>query len=66
MPDVLAALFQGLPGVGHPLAVLLALHPLAKFVGIAEDLLFLLAEPLQLAFDLLAGPPSQGGASLDG
>ena len=30
------------------------LHPLAKLVGVAEDLLLLVAEPLELALDLLA------------
>src|SRR5262249_43978188 len=35
-------------------AVLLALHPLAELVGVAEDLFLLVAEPLELALDLLA------------
>ena len=55
LADVLAALFDLLAGLGHPLLVLLALHPLAELVGVAEDLLLLVAEPLELALELLAG-----------
>ena len=55
LADVLAALLDLLAGLGHPLAVLLALHPLAQLVGVAEDLLLLVAEPLELPLDLLAG-----------
>ena len=55
LADVLAALFDLLAGLGHPVAVLLALHPLAELVGVAEDLLLLVAEPLELPLDLLAG-----------
>ena len=55
LAEVLAALLDLLPRLGHPLLVLLALHPLAQLVGVAEDLLLLVAEPLELALDLLAG-----------
>ena len=54
LADVLAALLDLLAGLGHPLAVLLVLHPLLELVGVAEDLLLLLAEPLELPLDLLA------------
>ena len=61
LADVLAGLLDLLAVLGHPLAVLLALHPLAELVGVAEDLLLLLAEPLELALDLLAGLLVLGG-----
>ncbi len=61
LADVLAALLDLLAGLGHPLLVLLVLHPLAELVGVAEDLLLLLAEPLELALDLLAGLRGLGG-----
>ena len=54
LADVLAALLDLLACVGHPVAVLLVLHPLAELVGVAEDLLLLVAEPLELPLDLLA------------
>src|SRR5205085_8187986 len=38
---------------GHPLLVLLAVHPVAQLVGVAQLLLLLLAQPRQLALDLL-------------
>ena len=37
------------------------LHPLAELVGVAEDLLLLVAEPLELPLDLLAGLRVLGG-----
>ena len=37
------------------------LHPLAELVGVAEDLLLLVAEPLELPLDLLAGLLGLGG-----
>ncbi len=49
-----ATLLHLLALFGHPVTVLLPLHPFTQLVGIAEDLLFLLAKPLELAFDLLA------------
>ena len=58
---MLAALLHLLPGLGHPLAVLLVLHPLAELVGVAEDLLLLLPQPLELPLDLLAGFLVLGG-----
>ena len=61
LADVLAALLHLLAGLGHPLAVLLALHPLAELVGVAEDLLLLLPQPLELPLDLLAGLRVLGG-----
>ena len=61
LADVLAALLDLLAGLGHPVAVLLALHPLAELVGVAEDLLLLVAEPLELPLDLLRGPAGLGG-----
>ena len=61
LADVLAGLLDLLALLGHPLAVLLALHPLLKLVGVAEDLLLLLAEPLELAVELLAGLLVLGG-----
>ena len=45
---MLAALVDLLAGLGHAVAVLLVLHPLAELVGVAEDLLLLVAEPLEL------------------
>ncbi len=36
LADVLAALLDLLAGVGHAVAVLLALHPLAELVGVAD------------------------------
>ena len=54
LTDMLAALVDLLAGVGHAVAILLALHPLSELVGIAEDLLLLIPEPLELPFDLLA------------
>ena len=55
LADVLAALLDLLAGLGHAVAVLLALHPLPELVGVAEDLLLLVPEPLELPLDLLAG-----------
>ena len=55
LADVLAALLDLLARLGHPLLVLLVLHPLAQLVGVAEDLLLLVAESLELALDLRAG-----------
>ena len=52
LADVFAALLDLLAGVGHAVAVLLALHPLAELVGVAEDLLLLVAEPLELPLEL--------------
>ena len=54
LADVLAALLDLLAGVGHAVAIFLAFHPLAQLVGIAEDLLLLVPEPLELPLDLLA------------
>jgi hypothetical protein len=54
LPDVLPRLFEVLAGLRHPLVVLRLLHLLAELVGVAEDLLLLLAEPLKLPLDLLA------------
>ena len=53
LADVLAALLDLLPGLGHPFAVLLGLHPFLELVGVAEDLLLLVPEPLELPLDLL-------------
>ena len=55
LADVLAALLDLLAGLGHAFAVLLVLHPLLQLVGVAEDLLLLVAEPLELPLDLLLG-----------
>ena len=63
LADVLAALLDLLAGLGHAFAVLLALHPLAELVGVAEDLLLLVAEPLELPLDLLAWPAASLAAS---
>lgn len=52
---MIAALFDLLAGIGQALAILLALHALAQLVGVAQDLLLLLAKPLELALELLAG-----------
>ncbi len=51
---MLAALLHLLARLGHPLLVLLVLHPLAQLVAVAEDLLLLLSQSLELAIDLLA------------
>ena len=48
LADMLAALVDLLARVGHPVAVFFALHPFAELVGIAEDLLLLVSEPLEL------------------
>ena len=58
---MLAALLDLLAGLGHPFAVLLVLHPLVQLVGVAEDLLLLVAEPLELPLDLLLGRLVLGG-----
>ena len=47
--------------VGHPLPVFFALHPFAELVGITQDLLLLLSEPLELSFDFLALGLGLGG-----
>src|SRR5690242_19010746 len=51
---MLPALFHLLAGLLYALAVFFLFHALAKFVGIAEDLLFLLAQAFELTLDLLA------------
>ena len=61
LTDMLAALVDLLAGVGHPVSILFALHPFAELVGIAEDLLLLIPEPLELSLDLLARPAGLGG-----
>ena len=61
LAEVLAALFDLLARLGHPLLVLLVLHPLAQLVGVAEDLLLLVAEPFELPLDLLARLGRLGG-----
>ena len=61
LPDMLAALVDLLAGVGHPVAILFALHPFPELVGIAEDLLLLVPEPLELPLDLLACGLRLGG-----
>ncbi len=55
LAEVLAALFDLLARLGHPLLVLLLLHALAQLVGVAEDLPLLVAEPFELPLDLGAG-----------
>ena len=61
LPDLLASLVDLGASFGHPVAVLLALHPLADLVGVAEDLLFLVAKPLQLPLGLGLRVGSLGG-----
>ena len=53
LADVVSRLLDLLAGLGHAFAVLLVLHPLLQLVGVAEDLLLLFAEPLELPLDLL-------------
>ena len=60
LADVLAALIDLLTSLGHPLLVLLVLHSLAELVGVAKDLLLLLAQPLELTIDLFASLWSLG------
>ena len=58
---MLAALVDLLPCVGHAVSILFALHPFAQLVGIAEDLLLLISEPLELSLDFLACRLRLGG-----
>ena len=51
------ALLHLLPGFRQAVAVLLLLQPLLKVVGIAEHLLLLLAQSLELLFCAAAGHP---------
>ena len=55
LADVVAPLLDLLAGLGHAFAVLFVLHPLLQLVDVAEDLLLLFAEPLELPLDLLLG-----------
>ena len=55
------ALLDLLAGLGHAFAVLFVLHPLLQLVDVAEDLLLLFAEPLELPLDLLLGRLVLGG-----
>ncbi len=61
LADVLAALLHLRAGFGHSVPIFLALHPLSDLVGVAEDLLLLLPEPLELSFDLFARLLGLGG-----
>ena len=65
LADVLAALLDLLAGLGHAFAVLLVLHPLLELVGVAEDLLLLVAEPLELPLDLLRACSSFAASRAD-
>ena len=58
---MLAALVNLLACVGHAVAILFPLHPLAQLVGIAEDLLLLFPQPLELPLDLFACRLGLGG-----
>ncbi len=61
LTDVLAAFVDLLPCVGHAVSILFALHPFAQLVGIAQDLLLLISEPLELSLDFLACRLRLGG-----
>ena len=61
LTDVLAALVNLLACVGHAVAILFALHPFPELVGIAEDLLLLFPQPLELSLDFLACGLRLGG-----
>ena len=43
---MLSRLLHLLPSLGHPVTVFLAFHPLLQLVGIAKNLLLLVAEAL--------------------
>ncbi len=58
---MLAALLDLLACVGHPVSVFFALHPFSELVGIAEDLLLLISQPLELSLDFLANLRRLGG-----
>ena len=58
---MLAALVDLLACVGHAVSILFALHPFSELVGIAEDLLLLIPEPLELSLDFLARRLRLGG-----
>ena len=61
LTDVLAALVDLLACVGHSVSILFALHPFSQLVGIAEDLLLLISQPLELSLDFLASLRRLGG-----
>ena len=61
LADLLAALLDLGALLSHPVAVFLALHPLANLVGVAKDLLFLVAKALELALGLGLGLGGLGG-----
>ena len=61
LADVLAGLLHLCAGFGHSVPIFLALHPLSDLVGVAEDLLLLVPEPLELPFDLFARLLGLGG-----
>ena len=56
-----AALVDLLACVRHPVAILFALHPFPELVCIAQDLLLLLSQPLELPVDFLASLWRLGG-----
>ena len=55
LADVFATLLELLTRIGHAIAVFFSFHPLAHLVGVAEDLLFLFAQPLELPLDVWRG-----------
>jgi hypothetical protein len=61
LTDMLAALVDLLACVSHPVAILFALHPFPELVGIAQDLLLLISQPLELPLDFLARLRRLGG-----
>ncbi len=55
LANPVARVLNLLAGVGHAVAVLFVLHSLLQLVGVAEDLLLLFTEALELSLDFLPG-----------
>src|SRR5262245_8415506 len=51
---MLPALLHLLAGIGHPVPILFALHPLPELVRITKHLLLLIPQPFELPLDFLA------------